>query len=107
MSDVDDQPNRHNTQIITRDPRVTAVGGIVMNVLQGLIVVALSFVANNLYQVNLTLAANAVMQQELSRQLSEVRNINDKQEDHLNYVDRRVYSLEGRNLRGAEPRHGN
>lgn len=92
-------------QMGLRDPRVSAAAQWLMNVLQGLIVIALAFVANNLYQVNLTLAANAVMQQEMSRQLAEVRTVNDRQEDHINYVDRRVYTLEGRTLRGVPNGH--
>lgn len=89
---------------ITRDPRVSAAQQWLMNVLQGLIVIALAFVANNLYQVNLTLAADAVSKQEMVRQLSDVRSVNERQEEHINYVDRRVYTLEGKNLRGGPDR---
>lgn len=89
-------------QIIGRDPRVSAAAAWLMNVLQGLIVIALAFVANNLYQVNLTLAADAVTKQEMSRQLAELRLKNDQQDQHIDYVDRRVYTLEGRNLRGGQ-----
>ncbi len=89
-----------------QDPRVTTIGTFVMNVLQGLVVLALAFVANNLNSINLTLAADAVSKQEMARQLAEVRAKNEQQEEHINYVDRRVYTLEGRSLRGpAEPNH--
>lgn len=90
--------------IEVRDPRVSAAAQWVMNILQGLIVLVLAFVANNLYQVNLTLAADAVSKQEMARQLSEVRGVNERQEEHINYVDRRVYTLEGKNLRGGPDR---
>lgn len=64
-------------------------------------VTGLWIAGNNLYQINLTLAANAVRDQEQDRQLAEMRALNDRQEDHINSVDRRVYTLEGRNLRGG------
>lgn len=81
----------------------------VMNVLQGLVVIALAFVSNNLYQINLTLAADAVSKQEMSTKIANAvarieknEDRDDKQEDHINYVDRRLYQLEGKNSRGAQ-----
>lgn len=88
-------------RIEQHDPRVTAAAQWVMNILQGLIVLVLAFVADNLYQVNLTLAADAVSKQEMARQLAENRALDERQEEHINSVDRRVYTLEGRNLRGG------
>lgn len=93
-------------QEIGQDPRVSAAAAWFMNLLQGLVVIALAFVANNLYQINLTLAADAVTKQEMARQIAEVRAKNDQQDQHIDYVDRRVYTLEGRNLRGG-PARGN
>lgn len=90
-------------------------GGWIWNIVGSLIVLALAFVANNLYQVNLTLAANAVSSQEMLRQLAEVRKdqdrnlaMDDRQEDHINAIDRRVIAVEqatGVQLRGG--RRGN
>jgi hypothetical protein len=58
--------------------------------------------ANNLYQINLQLAADSVTKQEMARQIAEIRALNERQDDHIDAVDRRVYTLEGRNLRGIE-----
>jgi hypothetical protein len=88
-------------RISLRDGRVSKVlawcyGSIGMAIVTGTWVAA-----NNLYQINLTLAAYAVSKQEFDRQLVEIRALNERQEDHINAVDRRVYTLEGRNLRGG------
>lgn len=84
-----------------------SMAAFVMNVLQGLVVIALAFVSNNLYQINLTLAADAVSKQEMASKLAGAiariekgEDRDDKQEDHINYVDRRLYQLEGKNMRG-------
>lgn len=90
----------------SRDPRVSAVTALFMNVLQGLIAITLAFVANNIYQINLTLAADAVTKQDTARQLAEIRTKNDQQDDHISATDQRVYTLEGHNLRGG-PARGN
>lgn len=81
------------------------------NIAATLIVVSLAFVANNLYQINLTLAADAVGKQEIARQLAELRATQDRnlvrdsqQEDHINSMDRRLVVVEqvsGVNSRGA------
>lgn len=86
-------------------------GGWFWNIVGSLIVLALAFVANNLYQVNLTLAADAVSKQEMLRQIAEskaeaARNaaFDERQEEHINAIDRRVIRVEeatGVQLRGG------
>jgi hypothetical protein len=100
----------NGAQVIVKDPRVTSAAEMIRN---GLTVLALAFVANNLYQVNLTLAADAVWKEQMMRELaalkaSQMRNadLDDRQEDHINAVDRRLVGVEqamGKTLRGGRP----
>lgn len=102
--------------IRSRDPRVDRAATWLMNLLQGLMVIVLAFVANNLYQVNLTLAGDAVLKQQmlsaiaaLNSRLDKNEARDDRQEDHLNDVDRRTVKVEqatGTQTRGG-PRRGN
>lgn len=103
----------NGAQVIVKDPRVTSAAEMIRNVVGGLTVLALAFVANNLYQVNLTLAADAVWKEQMMRELaalkaSQMRNadLDDRQEDHINAVDRRLVGVEqamGKTLRGGRP----
>jgi hypothetical protein len=57
--------------------------------------------ANNLWEINRTLAKDAVYKEWMAQQLADVRALNDRQEDHINAIDRQVQTWEGRNLRGG------
>jgi hypothetical protein len=84
--------------ISIRDPRVTAAAQWAGNVLQTLVVITLCFVAKNLYEVNLTLAADAVTKSQVAQMVS-------KHEQEIKDLNGRVSTLEGRNLRGGPSGH--
>jgi hypothetical protein len=117
VTDIDEQADevrgrgRHDSggaSIVQRDRRPREMA---WNIIGSLIVLALAFVANNLYQINLTLAADAVSKQEMARQIADVKaqadrnaSFDERQEDHINAMDRRLTSVEqatGVQLRGA------
>ncbi len=115
MSDLDEQAEEvrgrgrredGGASIVYRDPRVSKALGWVYGVLGTAFVSGTWLAANNLYQLNLTVAADAIWKQEMARQVAEVRALNERQEEHINAVDRRVYTLEGKNLRGVEVARG-
>lgn len=85
------------------------------NIAASFVVISLAFVANNLYQINLTLAADAVGKQDIARRMAELAAAQDRnlvrdsqQEEHINAMDRRLVVVEqvtGVNSRGG--RRGN
>lgn len=100
--------NDLNQNVTTQEPR-SSWGLMLQNIIQGLVVIVLTWVANNLYQVNLTLAANSrdkiALEKEVDRLSSQLtRNDvrDDVQEQRLNSVENRVSVIDGRNQRGGQ-----
>jgi hypothetical protein len=96
--------NSRGASIVIKDPRMSKLLAWFYGSLGMACVTGSWIAANNLYQINLTLAADAIVKQEMARQLAEQRALNERQDEHINAVDRRVYTLEGRNLRGGPTR---
>ena len=105
-----DEPYRQGGgRIQMRDDRVSRVMAWLAVTLGSAFVTGVWIAANNLFEINRTLAANAVQVQWMSQQIAEAKELNERQEEHINAVDRRVYTLEGRNMRSgpdAETRRG-
>lgn len=77
-----------------RDSRVTSIAQWFWNLIGGLMVVALCFVANNLYQINLTLAADAVAKKQMSEDIAELKG-------DVKEIRGDVRELQGKTFRGV------
>lgn len=88
-------------RIEMKDPRVSAIGAWISNIIQGLVVLVLAWVANNLYQVNLTLAADAVTKQQMLAAIADHKDLIQDHERRLETLSGRVYVLEGKTMRGV------
>ncbi len=108
MSELDDQAEEVRGKgrresggaTIIQDGRVSRGIAWVTGVIGSLLVIALTFCANNLWQLNLT------MRDVLAENKATVMTLSDH-ELRLRAVERSTQTLEGRNLRGGprEPAH--
>jgi hypothetical protein len=69
---------------------------LISNVLQALVVLVLAFVANNLWQVNLTIAENSVVTKSMLADIADIRSRQDIHATQLKQLDRDVAVIEGR-----------
>jgi hypothetical protein len=92
--------HRGSTNNVSRDPRMSKLLAWAWGALGAAAVSGIWIGSNNLYQINLTLAADVVWKQEVMRQIIEQKEMNYRQEDHFRAVDKKLDTWEGRNLRG-------
>lgn len=92
-----------------RDSRVTRGIELLLAVVGVLIAGALAWVGNNINTLNTTVAKMSEQSASMISRLEANERKDDRQDDRINSIDGRVYSLEGRTLRGhmSEGRRGN
>jgi hypothetical protein len=96
--------------IVMQDGRVSKIFAWVAVTIGGALVSGIWIAANNLFEINRTLAQDVIYKQWVSQQITEMRSSQDRnlvrdseQEDHINSIDRRLVVVEevsGVNTRG-------
>lgn len=86
-----------------RDPRVSAAAQWFGNIIQGLVVIVLCFVARNLWQVNLTLAADAENKKAIMAAITENRAHIERHDGEIGQIQRDIAIMGGPNFRGPPP----
>jgi hypothetical protein len=85
---------------MSHDPRMSRLLAWAWGAIGAAAVTGIWIGSSNLYQINLTLAADVVWKQEVMRQINEQKELNYRQEDHFRAVDKKLDMWEGKNLRG-------
>jgi hypothetical protein len=83
-----------------RDTRMTKGIELLLAVVGVLIASSLAWVGNNINNLNSTVAGMSQQSAAMIARLETNERQDDRQDDRLNNIDGRVYTLEGRTLRG-------
>lgn len=90
-----------NSATIVQDSRVSRGLAWAAGVIGSLLVIALTFCANNLWQLNLTMRDVLAENKAFLSRMDRVDRRDDRQDVDIRDLQRNVATIEGRNLRGG------
>ncbi len=102
--DFEDEPHRRRSHrgstAYMPDKRFSTLIGWAWTALGAAAVTGVWVFSSNLYQLNQTVAKEAIYREWMAQQIADTKALDERQEDHFHAIDNEIATMKGTNLRG-------